>query len=754
MRHHLSGHDAPSKRSADAAKPERPTRSGLDLPALQRLAGNAAVVQFLKNRDAGPQDSSAESPATVQRSLAHEVLSGTGRPLPEPTRREMEVRLGADFSSVRVHDDAKARRSAAELGARAYTSGEHVVIGDGGGDRHTLAHELTHVIQQRQGPVAGADNGGGLRVSDPGDRFERDAEENARRSLAAPLPAASTAVQPAAARATDVPAHAHTAACGHTAQQPEVQRALQVGRIDFTKEYKQRTSALPPREQELVLDTMVKEVTKGFLGEAAPNFSRDERTAFVNEQNRIDWQLRKAIVAPVGYKGYHPVLKGQVGRHPDFGAKNHDIRVNNYTELARNLMGWVYAKDNRHREKEAALDVQNGGQVELFLNVVLRRVARFAQEVQRARGMSPRQIAVMHEELRTGLSHIESQPLIQGRHGPIHDRKKADQPVGAYLAYFDGTFNPKFANSRLATRMIDKGGLLALLETPEKFSFRDKMIALHDLSEYFGHSRHTPPTMGKEAVAEIDDEDTWSTAGWDGQGRRLQVHDRGQNPVVKADGTVKEHPSTRNENSLTTRLARSRNVPVWAGQSYTAARMFKLAQASGASREEIAAVGWGIFSFWRLDFDHTTEFAYHTLHEVMDIAQNYDVPYDIDDRYASLPLANAQRIADRLTQLHASTDAVYQDAKKQVRAMRELVARQHDRMVTDQEERFLQVAESVAQELRDLRGDLAERIDRFRRWQDLSGRDRTRLLTWCLNNPRPLRERMKRLSQQLDAVRP
>ncbi|MFJ2783815.1 MULTISPECIES: DUF4157 domain-containing protein [unclassified Streptomyces] len=26
---------------------------------------------------------------------------------------------------------------------------------EGGGDRHTLAHELTHVSQQRQGPVAG-----------------------------------------------------------------------------------------------------------------------------------------------------------------------------------------------------------------------------------------------------------------------------------------------------------------------------------------------------------------------------------------------------------------------------------------------------------------------------------------------------------------------------------------------------------------------------------------------------------------------
>ncbi|MFF7969413.1 DUF4157 domain-containing protein [Streptomyces sp. NPDC007903] len=122
----------------------------------------------------------------VQRSTVHDVLRTPGRPLKDDTRNEMETRLGADFSDVRIHTDAAARASVAEVGARAYTSGSHVVIGDGGGDKHTLAHELTHVIQQRQGPVAGTDNGDGLSVSDPGDRFEREAEANARRAMNGP----------------------------------------------------------------------------------------------------------------------------------------------------------------------------------------------------------------------------------------------------------------------------------------------------------------------------------------------------------------------------------------------------------------------------------------------------------------------------------------------------------------------------------------------------------------------------------------
>ncbi|MFJ9434279.1 DUF4157 domain-containing protein [Streptomyces sp. NPDC101490] len=118
----------------------------------------------------GPR-SEPETGPPVQRSTVHDVLRAPGRSLDESTRTDMEARLGADFSDVRIHDGSAARESAAEVGARAYTSGSHVVIGEGGGDRHTLAHELTHVIQQRQGPVAGTDNGDGLRVSDPSDRL-------------------------------------------------------------------------------------------------------------------------------------------------------------------------------------------------------------------------------------------------------------------------------------------------------------------------------------------------------------------------------------------------------------------------------------------------------------------------------------------------------------------------------------------------------------------------------------------------------
>ncbi|MEU3500530.1 aldo/keto reductase [Streptomyces hundungensis] len=188
------------------------------LLALQGAAGNAAVVQMLRRSGhAWSQDQhaltdgcgeqqhgQAEAVAVQRRSAVHDVLRAPGRPLDDNTRTDMEARLGADFTGVRIHDGPEAKASAAEVGARAYTSGDHVVIGDNGADKHTLAHELTHVIQQRQGPVTGTDRGDGLRVSDPSDTFERAAEANARRAMAGSAPLQRAAVP------DDGPRHQHS----------------------------------------------------------------------------------------------------------------------------------------------------------------------------------------------------------------------------------------------------------------------------------------------------------------------------------------------------------------------------------------------------------------------------------------------------------------------------------------------------------------------------------------------------------------
>jgi hypothetical protein len=67
----------------------------------------------------------------------------------------MEHAFSADFSAVRMHTGPASDRVASGLGARALTAGQDILFGPGAFRPHTsagdrlLAHELTHVVQQR-----------------------------------------------------------------------------------------------------------------------------------------------------------------------------------------------------------------------------------------------------------------------------------------------------------------------------------------------------------------------------------------------------------------------------------------------------------------------------------------------------------------------------------------------------------------------------------------------------------------------------
>jgi hypothetical protein len=154
---------------------------------LQRAVGNGGVGAMLEE----------------DRSPVHDVVGSGGRPLDTETRADMEGRLGHDFGDVRVHDDSPAHDSAVAVNANAYTVGSHVVFQRDRYDptstagRTTLAHELTHVVQQRSGPVEGTPAAGGIQVSDPGDRHEREAAATAEQAIAAPAPVAGLASVPA-----------------------------------------------------------------------------------------------------------------------------------------------------------------------------------------------------------------------------------------------------------------------------------------------------------------------------------------------------------------------------------------------------------------------------------------------------------------------------------------------------------------------------------------------------------------------------
>jgi Domain of unknown function (DUF4157) len=760
-------------------------RSPASIMALQRSVGNAAVVQLLAAEqhghdpscghrsaqltsgtreapEAGPGESApvqrrssvddmeaAEagpggSTSVQRRSSVHEVLSSSGQPIPGPLLNEMQWRHGgADFSTVRLHDDAKAQRSAAEIGAHAYTSGEDIVRGKGGFDKKTLAHELKHVLQQRSGPVAGTPTGDGLTMSSKDDVHEREAEASAADVMSAPVPVQSAP--------QDQTAGEGGGGQGTAPSAPAVQRLLTVAGRDYSKEFANSSRDQPLYGQQVLLDRLVASLDQQMVKEAAPVFTAPERALFLREKDRIMWQLKKAIVAPMGEKRYHPILRRKVGAHPDFGAKNHDIRVKDVNELARGLMGWVYAKDKRRTEKEVAFGIQREAKISVFLDAVLTRINIKIGALKT--GLTPRQAYVMHQELTTNLSHLESQPLVRDPRtgGVYYDPSRAGERTGAYEKHFDGSHG-KFAGHKLGTDLNQAGGMQAVLSNPESYTFREKMMVLHDLTDYFGPGGHTPPTMGtklSEKMTRAEESDTRSTAGVDPHGRRVVVQDRGQNPgVMLADGTIGKHPSTRNEHSDTTKYARAKNVPVWAGQSFTAARMFRLAQNSGASTDEIAAIAWGIFSYWRVDFDHATDYAYHTLHEVMDIAQNFGVPYDIDHQYAQLSTVNVAKIHQSISALSGTVSMHLGKNSGELDGLERMAA---DRRVrwTDSMEYLLVTVRGADRQLRKMRADLDRCLAGLATWAGKTQPQRTGVMLDCLDTLRLIDLGLRNLAKKL-----
>ena len=96
----------------------------------------------------------AHSGGLAGRGPVARALGTSGEPLDQGSLARFEPRFAHDLKRVRVHADPAAGRAAAEVGARAFAFGHHIVFAKGEHEPHSsagaqlLAHELAHVIQQ------------------------------------------------------------------------------------------------------------------------------------------------------------------------------------------------------------------------------------------------------------------------------------------------------------------------------------------------------------------------------------------------------------------------------------------------------------------------------------------------------------------------------------------------------------------------------------------------------------------------------
>jgi uncharacterized protein DUF4157 len=128
---------------------------------------------------------------------------GGGSSLDPGTRASMEGGFGTSFEDVKVHHDSQSDVLNRRLTSHAFTTGSDIFLrGDASpSDSRLLAHELTHVVQQRS-----MSGGGGMSVGAAGDPHESHADAMADSVLSnstAPAQAAPAAAQREAAGPED-----------------------------------------------------------------------------------------------------------------------------------------------------------------------------------------------------------------------------------------------------------------------------------------------------------------------------------------------------------------------------------------------------------------------------------------------------------------------------------------------------------------------------------------------------------------------
>jgi len=128
----------------------------------------------------------AKRPPVRKRPEVKDIVSGAGQPLDVGLRRELESRLGHDFSRVRIHADHDAAVLTELIGADAVTVGQDVFFAEDAFHPETaqgrllLAHELLHTVQvpTAPGPLRLGRTDGVL--SQPGEPVEVEAEAAAQ----------------------------------------------------------------------------------------------------------------------------------------------------------------------------------------------------------------------------------------------------------------------------------------------------------------------------------------------------------------------------------------------------------------------------------------------------------------------------------------------------------------------------------------------------------------------------------------------
>jgi hypothetical protein len=184
----MSAHDGESRDWTEEEHQQLPAPQSLTEPVPTPPSPAANVAASVGNQAFGQLIGRTAGDGIMPGGVVHPdvastlaTTNGSGHTLDPAARERLAPHVGDPLTDVHVHTDTTADALARSVSARAFTTGADVYFaageyrpGTSDGDS-LLAHELTHVTQQRGAPTSGP-----LTVSEPGDAMETEADTVAR----------------------------------------------------------------------------------------------------------------------------------------------------------------------------------------------------------------------------------------------------------------------------------------------------------------------------------------------------------------------------------------------------------------------------------------------------------------------------------------------------------------------------------------------------------------------------------------------
>lgn len=139
------------------AKLQRAAKEEEAKPKLQKKEDEKEAATKLQTKETTDEQDEKKKASTATLEQMLKESKGKGFALPFDVRTEMEAEFNVDFSEVRIHTDMDAIEMCEMIKAQAFAHGFHIYFNQGKYNPDTdtgknlLAHELTHVVQQKGG---------------------------------------------------------------------------------------------------------------------------------------------------------------------------------------------------------------------------------------------------------------------------------------------------------------------------------------------------------------------------------------------------------------------------------------------------------------------------------------------------------------------------------------------------------------------------------------------------------------------------